>query len=423
MEEESTRRKRKGTDAISRTPAVVGSHLSLDDHPRPKQKKCKEEALPAEEKLDFSRRSLSSVSLTRGIKRKAGCVDSWMRIRVRRIGRDYAFCRPIGQGKFGSVRLCRCRSTGEEFACKTLVKNGSEPVHREVEIMQHLSGHPGVATLRGVYEDREGFHIVMEMCSGGRLADQMREGRYTERRAARVIGELVSVVKYCHEMGVVHRDIKPENVLLMASGKLKLADFGLSVRVASGQSLSGIAGSPAYVAPEVLTGNYSEKVDVWSAGVLLHVLLVGVLPFQGDSLVAIFEAIKTVNLDFSTDMWQSISKLARNLIGRMLTRDVRKRITADEILSHPWITFYSDGPRKAVSLTDGFGKLCSLESSSKRSDKDGTDFVDAIAAAISRVRISEPKRSRISGPAGPMLQNCSSDMKTNLCTALYVQPI
>ncbi|KAK1314627.1 Serine/threonine-protein kinase PEPKR2 [Acorus calamus] len=462
--EESTQRKRKGTDEIRRTPGVVGSHLSFEDHTR-RKKKCKEEeegeeeALPEEEKRPpqplhgvvtappFSRRLLSSGSPTRGIKRKLGCIDSTTRIcgRKRRIERDYVLGRPIGKGKFGSVRSCTSRLTREEFACKTLMRNGSEPVHREVEIMQHLSGHPGVVTLRAVYEDRESFHLVMEMCPGGRLLDQMiKEGRYTERRAASIIRELVLVMKYCHDMGVVHRDIKPENVLLTASGKMKLADFGLATRITSGQSLSGIVGSPAYVAPEVLTGHYSEKVDVWAAGVLLHALLVGVLPFQGNSLEAVFEAIKSVKLDFSTEIWGSISKLARDLIGRMLTRDVSKRMTADEILSHPWIIFYSESPAKALPVkstgqeaaarvvlqrkradngcfTIDFDELCSLESSSQRSyddnESDDTGLVDVLAAAISRVRISEPKRTRLCVPAGPIQQSCSSNMKTKLCTA------
>jgi serine/threonine protein kinase len=86
--------------------------------------------------------------------------------------------------------------------------------------------------------------------------------------------------------------------------------------------LSGVAGSPAYVAPDVLSGSYSEKVDIWGAGVLLHVLLLGSLPFQGGSLDAFFEAIKTVELDFNSGSWESISCLGRDLIGRMLNRDV-----------------------------------------------------------------------------------------------------
>lgn len=94
-----------------------------------------------------------------------------------------------------------------------------------------------------------------------------------------------------------------------------------------------MVGSPAYVAPEVLIGDYSEKVDIWSAGILLHALLVGMLPFQGDSVEAIFEAIKKVNLDFESGVWKSVSQPARNLIARMLTRDFSARLTADEVLS------------------------------------------------------------------------------------------
>jgi serine/threonine protein kinase len=153
-----------------------------------------------------------------------------------RLESQYDLGEEIGQGKFGSVRLCRAKNRGgEEFACKALPKNGGETAHREVEIMQHLSGHPGVVTLRAVFEDSDRFYLVMELCRGGRLLDEVRrEGRLSERRAAHVIRELMDVVKYCHEMGVVHRDIKPDNVLLTSAGRLKLADFGLAVRITDG---------------------------------------------------------------------------------------------------------------------------------------------------------------------------------------------
>lgn len=122
----------------------------------------------------------------------------------------------------------------------------------------------------------------------------------------------------------------------------------------AGQSLTGLVGSPAYVAPEVLGGDYSEKVDIWSAGVLLHALLVGMLPFQGDSLDAVFEAIKKVKLEFKSGLWDLVSQPARDLVSRMLTRDVSARLTADEILSKLPTTFVI--LRLLASLIDDIGK-------------------------------------------------------------------
>lgn len=417
------------------------SHFSYEDYTRLK-KKCKENA-SVESVGSYKSRlagiatappcgSSSLVTPGRGLKRKIGCIDVATQMgRKNKIEDDYVLDSTIGQGKFGSVWLCRSRISEAEFACKTLRK-GEETVHREVEIMQHLSGHPGVVTLQAVYEDAESFHLVMELCSGGRLIDQMvKEGQYSEHRAANIFKELMLVIRYCHEMGVVHRDIKPGNILLTASEKIKLADFGLAMRVANGQSLTGLAGSPAYVAPEVLSGSYSEKVDIWSAGVLLHALLVGVLPFQGDSLEAVFEAIKNVELNFHTGVWESISKPARDLVERMLTRDASARITVEEVLRHPWIVFYTERTLKTVSIrsklkNEPYGNKTRTSvlqdeglsekdvKSNPEEEDDESGLVDALSVAISHVRISEPKRSRLC----PIQQEFSSNMKANsLCKA------
>lgn len=440
----------------------VRSHYSLEDYNRLK-KRCKED-LGREPVTSFKSRlagivtappcgaSSSLVLPGRGLKRKIGCIDVATQTgRKNKFEDDYILGDGIGRGKFGSVWLCRSKVTGVEFACKTLQK-GEETVHREVEIMQHLSGHPGVVTLHAVYEESECFQLVMELCSGGRLIDQMvDEGRYSEQRAANIFKDVMLVIKYCHDMGVVHRDIKPENILLASLGKMKLADFGLAMRISNGQTLSGLAGSPAYVAPEVLSGNYSEKVDIWSAGVLLHALLAGGLPFQGDSLEAVFEAIKNVKLDFHTGIWDSISKPARDLVARMLTRDVSARITADEVLRHPWILFYTERTLKTLSIrskTKNQGAATSCQPanalalvspgnrvgagsseedlsqhpsdslSCKSEEQDECGLVDALAVAISHVKISEPKRSRLCGPTGPIEQQCSSNITANnLCRA------
>ncbi|XVF01527.1 hypothetical protein REPUB_Repub04eG0096500 [Reevesia pubescens] len=465
---EALGKKRKGPEVLpscrrSFTPVtVVWSHLSLEDYSRQK-KKCKEDEVKVAVGSITSAvkgiatappcGSASSEPLNRGIKRKIGCIDAATRLgRKKKIEQDYDLGATIGCGKFGYVVLCRSKVNGEEFACKMLRK-GEELVHQEVEIMQHLSGHPGIVTLKAVYEDLKCFFLVMELCSGGRLLDQMaKERRYSEYSVANILKELVLVIKYCHDMGVVHRDIKPENILLTASGQMKLADFGLAVRMSNGQSLTGVVGSPAYVAPEVLMGNYSEKVDIWSAGVLLHALLVNVLPFQGDTLDSVFEAIKNVDLDFENGAWRSISEPARDLVARMLTRDVSARLTAEEVLRHPWILFHTEATLEMVDfktkmrnhgrltsqqltvlpgvvskrsklipsgfLNDDSFLFLSSDSSSTRSEVQDCVLVDALTVAISHVRISEPKRTRVCGPTGPVQQQCSSNIKVNnLCTA------
>ncbi|KAI8011782.1 Serine/threonine-protein kinase PEPKR2 [Camellia lanceoleosa] len=317
--------------------------------------------------------------------------------------------------------------------------------------MQHLSGHPGVVTLEAVYDDSKCFHLVMELCSSGHLIDQMAsEGRYSKHRAANIFEEIVLVVKHCHEMEVVQRDIKPENILLTNSGKIKLADFSLAMRIVNGQRLTGLAGSPAYVAPEVLLGDFSERVDMWSAGVL-HALLTGLLPFQVYSLEAVFEAIKNMKLDFHTGIWESISKAAQDLIERILTRDVATRITADEVLSkHPWILLYTDRTLRTLSIKsksksrsppppsqlpafttrleepndcrtayDSFGETTDPASlpgslSRKTEEQDDSGLVDALAVAISHVTISKTKRSRLCIPTNPIQEQCSSKQLTDL---------
>lgn len=247
---EFTGRKRKGGEILEScrkntiSLTALWSRLSLDEYST-RKKKCKEvEVVESGKSLvkGVATAPVCGVSSLdppgRGLKRKIGCIDVATRMgRKKKIELDYVLGEVIGKGKFGSVVRCRSKSCGEEVACKT-VRKGKEIVHREVEIMQHLSGHQGVVTLNAVYEDSESFYLLMELCAGGRLLDSMaKEGLYSERKAANILKELMLVIRYCHEMGVVHRDIKPENILYTASGKLKLADFGLAVRISNGECL------------------------------------------------------------------------------------------------------------------------------------------------------------------------------------------
>lgn len=150
---------------------------------------------------------------------------------------------------------------------------------------------------------------------------------------------LLEAIAHCHRNGVAHRDIKPDNVMFDSRQRLKLADFGSAEWCGEGRGMKGVVGTPYYVAPEVLSGNeYTEKVDVWSAGVILYVMLAGVPPFYGDSAAEIFEAVLRGNLRFPTRIFRTVSPAAKDLLRKMICKDVSRRLSAEQALRHPWIT-------------------------------------------------------------------------------------
>ncbi|KAL1818456.1 hypothetical protein ACET3Z_013325 [Daucus carota] len=207
--------------------------------------------------------------------------------------------------------------------------------------MSSLPDHANIVKLRATYEDEEAVHLVMDLCQGGELFDRIvARGHYSERAAATVFKTVAIVVKMCHDNGVIHRDLKPENFLFAnnkESSPLMAIDFGLSVFFKPGEKFSEIVGSPYYMAPEVLRRNYGPEVDVWSAGVILYILLCGVPPFWADSEQGIALAILRGTLDLKREPWSQISDNAKSLVRQMLEPDPKKRLTAKQVLEHPWL--------------------------------------------------------------------------------------
>ncbi|XVE66482.1 hypothetical protein DITRI_Ditri08aG0083100 [Diplodiscus trichospermus] len=270
----------------------------------------------------------------------------------------YTLGRKLGQGQFGTTYLCTEISTGIEYACKSIpkrkliAKEDVEDVRREIQIMHHLAGHKNIVTIKGSYEDSLYVHIVMELCSGGELFDRIiQRGHYTERKAAELTKIVVGVVEACHSLGVMHRDLKPENFLLVNKDddfSLKAIDFGLSVFFKPGQVFTDVVGSPYYVAPEVLLKHYGPEADVWTAGVILYILLSGVPPFWAETQQGIFDAVLKGHIDFDSDPWPLISDSAKDLIRKMLCSGPSERLTAHEVLCHPWICENGVAPDKAL---------------------------------------------------------------------------
>ncbi|XP_020574919.1 LOW QUALITY PROTEIN: calcium-dependent protein kinase 1-like [Phalaenopsis equestris] len=273
----------------------------------------------------------------------------------------YNFGRELGRGQFGVTYLVTHKKTGELLACKSIAtrklvnRDDIEDVRREVQIMHHLTGHRNIVELRGAYEDRQSVNLVMELCEGGELFDRIiAKGHYSERAAAALCREIVTVVHNCHSMGVMHRDLKPENFLFLnkeESSPLKATDFGLSVFFKPGEKFRDLVGSAYYVAPEVLQRNYGLEADIWSAGVMLYILLSGVPPFWGENERGIFDEILRGHLDFSSDPWPSISSSAKELVKKMLRHDPKERLTAVEVLNHPWIRVDGEASDKPIDIT------------------------------------------------------------------------
>ncbi|GJP86473.1 hypothetical protein CLOP_g16498 [Closterium sp. NIES-67] len=263
----------------------------------------------------------------------------------------------LGAGHIGVVRRCIENATKQAFACKSIDKNrlttsaARDEVRREVAAMQSVAGHPGVVQLRAVFEDERQVHLVMDLCDGGELFDEIvRRQRLPERDAALFFRQIASAVAFCHSKGVMHRDLKPENILLASPPSarvpsVKLADFGFSIPIPSGHRACGVAGSPFYMAPEVLSGEYGAEADVWSLGVVLYVLLSGTPPFWGADDNAVFRAVLDAPLDLTSGAWAGVSAEAKGLLRCMLHRDPRRRPSAAKLLSHPWILVHAFGGR------------------------------------------------------------------------------
>ncbi|GLT95127.1 hypothetical protein SLE2022_128280 [Rubroshorea leprosula] len=257
----------------------------------------------------------------------------------------YQVCEEIGRGRFGTISRLFCPTTQHSYACKSIDKRLlTDPTDRECldnepKIMTLLSPHPYIVQVHDIFESEDHLEIVLELCQSVTLYDQiMRHAQLPELKAASYLKQLMLAIAHCHHFGVVHRDIKPDNVLFDFPGKVKLADFGSATWVGEVGSVSGLVGTPYYVAPEVVRGGeYNEKVDVWSAGVVLYVMLAGVPPFYGETAAEIFEAILRGNLRFPPRIFRSVSTEAKDLLRKMICRDVSKRLSAEQVLKHPWI--------------------------------------------------------------------------------------
>uniref|UniRef100_A0A3P9H5U4 non-specific serine/threonine protein kinase n=1 Tax=Oryzias latipes TaxID=8090 RepID=A0A3P9H5U4_ORYLA len=247
----------------------------------------------------------------------------------------------LGSGHFGQVKKVRERATGTSWAGKFLKirrKGGSllgmdrTSVEREVEILQALK-HPNIVMLKDVFESRSEMVLVLELISGGELFDFIAEkDNLLETEAIQFMKQILEGLRFMHSNSIAHFDLKPENIMLSEKVSpqlnVKLIDFGLAYRFHQGQEYKSTSGTPQYV---------GECVIKLSIGVITYILLSGMSPFQGDTDEETLRNVVAVHYEFEDLYFKTTSSMAKDFIQKLLVKDSRERMTAEECLLHPWI--------------------------------------------------------------------------------------
>lgn len=290
----------------------------------------------------------------------------------------------IGEGAYGSVHPARLAATREKVALKKISKRytNSSNFKTETDALLRIydnGGHPNISGLRDMYEDNAHYYLILDLVSGGEMFEHLIQyGAYSEANASRLMREVASALAFLHGVGVVHADLKPENLLLCSKkasdGTIKVIDFGCAVMAPAdnyyddlnaengggvtfndqGQEVRNVpqrttpqiaasTGTTAYWPPErfVKGSSATAASDMWAAGAILFIMLAGVHPFDLQGMSAdteIEERIKTNPLPpIGPNTTGHLSESALNVIRRLMDPDPNKRLTAYEMMKHPWI--------------------------------------------------------------------------------------
>jgi len=263
----------------------------------------------------------------------------------------YTFKEKIGTGKFSIVyRAVAKKNNSNEFAVKVIDKNGLKPEEREFVLMEtsvmKVLNHPAMIKLIETVETKSAIYIVTELVKDGDLFEYIVNREFLEEyETSFIMKQLFVAINYLHSVGIIHRDLKPENIMITLSEKkdkvkeVKIIDFGFAQFVTPGVVLKETCGTPNYVAPDVLKGNgYDKRADVWSLGIIMFLMLRGRLPFDSHNVDDILKNTLKMSLPLDEEHWDNVSPDARDLVTKLLDRDMNSRITIQDALNHPWIT-------------------------------------------------------------------------------------
>ena len=263
------------------------------------------------------------------------------------ISKEYTFGKVIGTGTFGQVRLAIHKPTKQTRAVKIIQKSKVDinVLLNEINILSKLT-HPNIMQIYEVFNDNTNIYIVSEYCKGGELFDMIsQKGNFSEKDACIIMKQLMSAICYSHQNNIVHRDLKPENILLDSDTDdltIKIIDWGCAQTIKTVKKSKQADGTAYYIAPEVLKGEYNEKCEIWACGVIFYILLCGYPPFNGETDEDIYEAVLEGKFEFPDEEWEHVSEEAKSLIKKMLTKDVKKRISALDSMQDPWFKLYGE---------------------------------------------------------------------------------
>lgn len=256
----------------------------------------------------------------------------------------YEFMEQIGLGTFGQVFKVQVKKTGDLRAMKVIRKKDEsisfeKSIIKEIELLESID-HPNVLKVFEFYDCPEHICIVTELGKGGTLSKRLNNiVKESEIVKAHIMFQLLSAVNYCHSMNIMHRDIQPDNILIDEKNSnglynIKLIDFGTAKIFLNLQHQ--ITGAPHFISPEVINGEYNEKCDLWSCGVILYGLFKGTFPFTGNTQNELFENIKAGKYDIRCPPFEAVANDAKDLIMKLLKTDPSQRIGAQKALDHPW---------------------------------------------------------------------------------------
>eukprot|EP00095_Tigriopus_kingsejongensis_P007289 snap_masked-scaffold313_size211302-processed-gene-0.8 protein:Tk07289 transcript:snap_masked-scaffold313_size211302-processed-gene-0.8-mRNA-1 annotation:"nuclear anchorage protein 1-like" len=256
----------------------------------------------------------------------------------------YEIYEELGRGRFGVVFKVKDKDTSEYFAAKFVrcrKQEEKQKVRDEIDIMNGLE-HPRLLQLAAAYENPKEIIMAMEYIGGGELFEKVVADDFTltERDCMLFMRQICAAIGYMHAKDIVHLDLKPENILCKSkkSHQIKIIDFGLTRKIKPDEDIRILFGTPEFVSPEVI--NYEPVTatsDMWSVGVVCYVLLSGLSPFMGDSDVETFTNITSIGYDFDDEAFDPISEDAKDFIRKLLIKNQKKRMSAEECLNHKWL--------------------------------------------------------------------------------------